>query len=383
MGARPTANDAVAQYVRAYDAAAAAGFPVHGTPGTGNKTTAASAAMKALNLSRNKAATRLERAVREGLIKPFGSADSAPPPKLRVRVQANSAPHLAVDPLPDADEPIDDLLNRKRVAFDRRLVAETARQLIPVQVRIDGPYGILHMGDPHIDDDGCDMATLDRHLGLIDRTPGLFAANVGDLSNNWIGRLARLYAAQSTTASDAWRLVEWLIGRVPWLYIVGGNHDVWSGAADPVRWFMRQSDGLYRWHGMRLELRPPSGQAVRVNARHDFPGTSMWNAAHAASKAARMGYARDHIYTCGHRHAAAQNLVVFDNGAHIAHAVRVGTYKAFDDFADAKGFPRENLPAVVTIINPHARHETGLVQVEWDIETAADYLTFLRRRHAA
>jgi hypothetical protein len=332
-------------------------------------------AARALGFTRGKLGTRLTEADLRG-IGASGAAAPAPardPPRVRL-------PDFETERLPSTDEPIEDLLNRKRIGFERRKAADEASSLTRVRVNIAGPYGILHMGDPHLDDDGCDIATLERHLELIDRTPGLFAANVGDLSNNWVGRLARLYSGQSATAADAWRLVEWFVRRVRWLYLVGGNHDVWSGAADPVRWFARNADAHYKWHGVRLELTPPSGASVRVNARHDYPGTSQWNGAHAASKAARIGFARDHIYTCGHRHMAAQNMVVFDNGEHIAHAVRVGTYKVFDDYAEARGFPRENLPAAVTIVDPNAKHATGLVRVFWDVEGAADYLRFLRAR---
>ena len=288
-------------------------------------------------------------------------------------------PAFEVSPLPSGDEPIEDLIARRAAAFARKHEARQARELIPVKVRIDGPYGILHMGDPHVDDDGCDWPTLTRHLQLIDATEGLFAANVGDLSNNWVGRLARLYASQGTTAADAIRMVEWFVARVRWLYLVGGNHDCWSGAADPVKWFAAQAGAAYQWHGMRLELQASSGPPVRVNARHDFQGTSQWNGAHAPAKAARMGWARDHIYTCGHRHSAAHNTLFLNDGEHVAHAIRLGAYKRYDDYADSKGFPRENVPAAVTIINPAARDALGLVTVFWDVEAAADYLRFLRR----
>lgn len=299
--------------------------------------------------------------------------------KPRVRVKAATA-DFEIAALPSEHEPVDELIERRKRAFTRLAEAKTARELIPIKVKIDGPYGILHMGDPHVDDNGCDWATLESHIDLIDKTPGLFAANVGDESNNWYGRLARLYSQQSTSAAEALRLVEWLIGRLPWLYIIGGNHDVWSGAQDPVRWFAANISALYEWHGMRLALQSPCGTEVRINARHDFAGTSQWNGAHAPAKAARMGWSRDHIYTCGHRHAAAHNTLVFDNGAHLAHAIRVGTYKVYDDFADSKGFPRENLPAAVTIINPGARQAADLVTVFWGVERAADYLRFLRGR---
>ncbi len=286
---------------------------------------------------------------------------------------------FAVASMPSGDEPIEDLIARRAAAFTRKHEARQARELIPVKVRVDGAYGVLHMGDPHVDDDGCDWPTLTRHLELIDRTEGLFAANVGDLSNNWVGRLARLYASQGTTAADAVRMVEWFVGRVRWLYLIGGNHDAWSGAADPVKWFSAQAGAAYQWHGMRLELQASSGPPVRINARHDFAGSSQWNGAHAPAKAARMGWARDHIYTCGHRHSASHNTLFLNDAEHVAHAIRLGAYKKYDDYADAKGFSRENVPAAVTVINPAARDALGLVTVFWDVEAAADYLRWLRR----
>ena len=294
----------------------------------------------------------------------------------------DARPFIVENPPGDTDEPVDALIERRRRAFERRAQNEDASSLVRVSVQIDGPYGILHMGDPHVDDNGCNWPLLQQHIDLINDTEGLFGANVGDLTNNWIGRLARLYANQDTTAADAWRLAEWLVKSVDWLYLVGGNHDVWSGAADPLRWFAKQAGLAYKWHGVRMALTSPNGREVRINARHDFAGTSQWNGAHAPSKAARLGFHKDHIYTCGHRHAAAQNMLVWENGEHVAHALRVGTYKVFDDFADAKGFPRENLPAVVTVVNPAANTAAGLVTVFWDAEAAADYLTFLRRPRA-
>lgn len=294
-------------------------------------------------------------------------------------MEIDERPDFVAPSLPDEGAPIDELIAARVKAFTRKHEAKEARQLISVQVNIDGAYGLIHFGDPHIDDDGCDWPTLQHHLDLVDRTEGLFAINSGDSQNNWVGRLARLYANQSTTASDAVRLVEWLIGRVKWLAIIGGNHDAWSGAGDPVRWFARNAGSLYEWHGLRLALQSPNGCEIRLNARHDFAGTSQWNGAHAPAKAARMGWNRDHLYTCGHRHAAAYNMLVFDNGAHVAHAIRVGTYKVYDDFAESKGFPRENLPACLTVHNPNAKTAAGLVTVFWDVDEGADYLRFLRR----
>lgn len=280
--------------------------------------------------------------------------------------------------LPSVEKPIEEIIAEKRAQFTRQSEAKDARTLIPVRVNIEGAYAVCHLGDPHVDDDGCDWASLQRHIDIINRTPGMFGANVGDLSNNWVGRLARLHSNQSTTAADAVRLVEWLVNSVPWLYLIGGNHDAWSGANDPIKWFSKQAGVVYELHGMRLGLTQANGQTIRINARHDFAGSSMWNGAHALTKAARFAWEKDDIYVCGHRHSAAYSAMVMQNGAHIVHALRVGTFKVFDDYANSKGFPPENLPAGVTVINPDSRTPSGRVTFFWDVEEAAEFLRFLR-----
>ncbi|MBU8540798.1 metallophosphoesterase [Falsiroseomonas tokyonensis] len=363
MPGHPLPDDALAAFAEAYRTAVAEGYQPRGeTVGT-NRRAAATVAGERLGLTANQQRGRL--AALDMKQKGWAATEQPAP--------------FVVAPLPSGEEPIEDLIARRANAYTRRHEAKEARELVPVQINIEGAYGILHMGDPHVDDDGCDWPTLLRHLELIDQTEGLFAANVGDLSNNWVGHLARLYASQGTTAAEAIRMVEWFVGRVRWLYLIGGNHDCWSGAADPVKWFASQAGAAYQWHGMRLALRSPNGCEVRVNARHDFAGTSQWNGAHAPAKAARMGWARDHIYTCGHRHMAAHNTLFMNNGEHVAHAIRLGAYKVHDDFADSKGFPKENVPAAVTVVNPNSRDALGRVTVFWDVEAAADFLRYLRK----
>src|SRR5688572_6157210 len=56
------------------------------------------------------------------------------------------------DPLPSEHEDIEDLLDAREKAFLRKDKAELARKLIEVRIKIDGPIGICHFGDPHVDD---------------------------------------------------------------------------------------------------------------------------------------------------------------------------------------------------------------------------------------
>ena len=284
------------------------------------------------------------------------------------------------DALPDPLPPVEDLLDERRRKFEVKKKAKEARRLVPIRVALDGPIGIAHMGDPHVDDDGTDIAELQRHVELINETEGLFGANVGDLQNNWVGRLARLYGQQGTSQAEAWALTEWLVNSVPWLYLIGGNHDAWSGAGDPLRWLMRGSVGVTEYFGARIDLRFPNGKRVRVNARHDFSGHSQWNAAHGVGKAVQMGW-RDHILTCGHRHVSGLMHLKCPATGLLSWAIRTGSYKIYDRYAEEKGLPDQSaFRCPVTIIQPqYEDHDPRLVSVFLDPEQAASYLRFLRR----
>lgn len=287
-----------------------------------------------------------------------------------------------VPKLPDGSPDAQELLERRKKDFERVKASKEVRKLIPVNVKLDGPIGIAHFGDPHVDDDGTDLGMMEDHVKIVNKTEGLFGANLGDLQNNWIGRLARLYAEQSTSHSDAWVLTEWLVTSVHWLYLVGGNHDCWSGVGDPLKWIARQSGNALEYHGARLALNFPNGKTVRINARHDFSGHSMWNPNHGPMKAVQGGW-RDHILTCGHKHVSfvAGPLKDPSNGL-LSWAIRCAGYKVFDRYAEERGLPDQNaFAACVTIIDPrYADDDTRLITVIPDVAEGAEYLKFRRKR---
>ena len=53
-----------------------------------------------------------------------------------------------------------------------------------------------------------------------------------------------------------------------------------------------------------------------------------------------------------------------------------------DDYALTKGYAEQRYgQAVACIINPRSNSETGFVQCFADLEEAANYLTFLRKKY--
>ena len=288
------------------------------------------------------------------------------------------------DELMDETADLKDILAKRRAEFRRMEASEKSRSLIRCRVRLGGPIGILHMGDPHVDDPGTSIDALEHHVDLIKNTEGLFGANIGDLANHWVGRLARLHAHQTTTEAETWRLVEWLVTSIDWLYIIGGNHDLWVGDGDPVQWMVRNQSGVYQAHGARINLVFPNKKEVRVNARHDWTGHSQWNPAHGPAKAAQMGI-NDHIVISGHRHISGYQIVKQPNSGLISHAIRIASYKIYDNYAKQLGLRNQNIsPAVMTVIDPEREDDDpGLITVFHDMDMGVEFLKFLRQKRVA
>ena len=275
--------------------------------------------------------------------------------------------------------PINELIKIRKKQFKIKSKSRKSRNLINIKIKINGPIGICHFGDPHIDDDGTDIAEIYSLCNLINRTEGLFGGNLGDIQNNWVGRLSFLYGQQSTSAKESWRLTEHFVNQVEWLYLIAGNHDVWSGDGDPLEFIMRDHKGVYEQWGARMNLIFPNGKEVRINARHFFKGFSMWNTAHGVAKAAQMGW-KDHILTCGHIHVSGYQVLKDPASGLISHALQVASFKIWDEFAVKKGLEDRNIfNAPVTIIDPkYDDDDNRLITTILNPYEGAEYLKWKR-----
>jgi hypothetical protein len=283
---------------------------------------------------------------------------------------------VSVAPAPDPNEPLAELIARKRLGLARQQAHEKWANLIDVQVNDPGPIGVLLVGDPHVDDDGCDIGRLEDDLSTVGRTKGMYAGHIGDLTNNWVGRLARLYAHQSTTFSDGLRLTAWMLGLAPNLFVVNGNHDLWNQGGDLLRFIV--SAGAHQSHGARLALRWPNGKEVRLHARHDFPGKSQFSDTHGMKREILFGH-RDHILVAGHTHVDEARIEPSLEGD-VHWFFRVSGYKVIDEYAKEHRFrPKRLAPSVALVIQPNAP-PAEVVKPFWDVEAAADWLKFLRKR---
>jgi hypothetical protein len=322
-----------------------------------------------LGINRSTFDARVRRAIAMGLV----SRDEHPKAFKPIREMQVSEP-------PEDDLSVDELLALKRKLFERKKAKDKWAQLIPVAVKDRQPISITVIGDPHADDDGCDIAALERDLDVPTNTPGMYLLHVGDLANWWVGRLAKKYADQITTKSQAYKLVEWMLKGRPNLAVIGGNHDMWEGGS-LINWIARQGVGVAQSHGVRMALNFHGDHVIRVHARHDFPGRSQYNAAHGLRRELLFGF-NDHVLLAGHTHQDTAQIVPHVTGD-VSHLYRVSGYKMIDDYAEENRFiPQRFAPSVTLVLNPWHPVPVERVKPFWDVECAAEWLRFLRKKAA-
>lgn len=284
---------------------------------------------------------------------------------------------FAIDKLPEEGRSVEEILTMRKTVWKKKKAYEDAHKIIDVKIAIPGPIAIATFGDPHLDDDGTDIELFQEHMNIVKNTEGMWAINIGDLTNNWVGRLVAQHANQSTTAAEAWTLAEWVMSYIPWLVLIGGNHDCWSGDRDPLRFITKHLGNPYINHGVRLRLNFPNGRKMVINASHDFAGHSMWNPVHGGMRVAQRW--ADDLYVCGHRHHTGMGIVVSPIDNKLSVIIRADSYKVIDDYPKKLGIQETYLsPCPVVIFNPDATSERDKLITFFDPAQAASVLTHLR-----
>jgi hypothetical protein len=280
-----------------------------------------------------------------------------------------------------ADEAVADLIGHKVRNFERAKKRRKSEAWFPLHMPESGDaFAVCWFGDPHLDDDNCDWPTLLDDISRVAETPGMYGACIGDLTNNWVGRLARLYGDQQSTRKEARQLARWFLRDcgVDWRLCTLGNHDEWNEGEAIMGMIADECCYMPFWEA-RVEIRDGAGGKWRVHAAHDFRGTSIYNGTHGPSRAAMFSGGAAELYVCGHKHfVGSQGFEIAENGTFV-RAIRARGYKAHDRHATVNGFPQGQLGhSVVTIFNPRARTAAGRIIVCEDVATGCDVLTALR-----
>lgn len=307
-------------------------------------------------------------------------------PALREFLKAKP-PTVAVEfpDFPDDDIPANDIIDVLVRRFEKKRASFDAHTWFPIRLRENKPIGLLVVGDPHLDDSGCNWPLIRQHVDICKRTDGMYAINIGDATNSWGGRLIKKYADQDTSLKTARRLVEWYLleSGMRWLVWLYGNHEH-MGDGGPLLAQMAKRYGtnklaMHDWEA-RFSLNFPNGAQARIFAAHDFAGNSMWNPLHGPVKAAMFGNDIDALL-CGHKHNWAMSQWELPEQDVSPLMVRVRGYKFMDDYARRIGkLEQKDGAAILVVVDPTARLQAGKVTGFVDVEQGADYLTWLRSR---
>lgn len=277
--------------------------------------------------------------------------------------------------VPTANRPISELLAARAEEYKRKAAHYEAKRDLVIERTDCKPYALLAVGDPHVDDPGCDIEHLSYVLHEVARQEGVMPINVGDLTNNWVGTLQRLYAHQTATDDEAIDLMRWMLTVCPWAWVVLGNHDKWG----PIATMLCREYGItYVSHGGQFKVKAPDGRTLVVDCRHTHRGNSQYNPSHGQLKMAYRGSKAD-IIIGGHTHTGAHTLIRNGVADQIAHAVRIGAFKKYDEYADALGLPDESLgPAILFVVDPANDHPVGWITPFYDLEAGLEYLAWKR-----
>jgi len=277
--------------------------------------------------------------------------------------------------LTKSNRTVAELLEARTEAFRRKKAHHEGKKDVHVKIGGEGPYMLMAFGDPHVDDDGVCLATLKEHMDIA-RQPEVFAFNIGDLTNNWVGKLRGLYAHQQFTEDEATEMMRWLISEIDWLWVILGNHDKWSHVAELIC----RDHGVHSVsHGGIFHV-ARGDHRISIDARHDHQGRSMYNAAHGQVKRNYRGSPCD-VIIGGHTHTIAYMLLKNGVSGQTAHCLRVGSYKLYDDYADRLGYDSEAIsPCVAFVVDPRFEGAESIT-VFHDPKRGLEYLQFVRNQY--
>lgn len=283
------------------------------------------------------------------------------------------------------DEQLDvpNLIRERSQRFQSHLTRTNEMKTRRVYLRSNAPIGIGFQGDGHLDDEGTDVGLFFDHANLFtEDNPGLYLGFMGDIWNNWVGRLTKLYRNQSLTDAETRALIGHYLSNSNFLFFLLGNHDLWNEKCDLLENMVKNLSNckITAAHEQHVELVFPNGRSVMIHARHKFPGNSMWSTQFGQLKTAQLD-GRSDIYIGGDKHVTGYSNGIHPGTRKMFHAVQVASYKVVDEYPVELGLmPKDLYMCPVAIIDPCASSELNLIRWEFDPHEGAERLRWERDR---
>lgn len=304
----------------------------------------------------------------------------------------DATPAVELPHFPPSDIPFTDRRELQGRSFEARRASYNAHTWFEVKHNDLLPVGYAFVGDPHGDDDGHNVAQYDADITALGRADGVFAVNMGDITNNWPGggRLADKWKDQSFSRTDAINFTKYTLNQIAWFLVLMGNHDDFSrDTEDLIREILRETPTIIHKWDARFVLIFPNGRRCWVRAAHDYKGKSWFHELHGNIRAFLDCPA--HITVAAHHHDAAYYTHEVSSIAHlmnpglpfIAHLLRVRGYKHMDTYALTRGYSEyQEGASALAIVDPMAERGGRFVEVDTDLERGLEKLARMRKARA-
>lgn len=202
----------------------------------------------------------------------------------------------------DTDRPPEQIIDHLCDLYDKKSRKHRAKKWMPFTVNVDGPIGVCFFGDMHVENAGCDWVTLRDHLNKVADAECAYGIFMGDVKDNWVGRLQKYFRDHNISDQESEQLVEWLLdgSGVTWLLWLLGNHDDWNDYGKLIKRYARNICPVEDWRA-RFRLVFPNGREAKIDAAHDHKGHSQYNLLHG-QKRVTLFEEMAHIVIGAHRH---------------------------------------------------------------------------------
>lgn len=284
--------------------------------------------------------------------------------------------------MPAGDIPIDDIIAAKERQFAAITARKKAENWRETRIKIEGPVGIIWFGDPHLDDNGCNISLVKRDLAIAKNTPGLLAANLGDTLNNWVGGLQKLYAHQDMGESRAMRIAKWFCDEVPWWLWIYGNHCLWPTAnTNLMKYFACEASAITQDWQAKVQLKFPNGRIAKIHAAHNFKGHSKYNRLHGPMSQGLESGGEADLLIAGDKHCWALHQDEHEKNGRVYWTARARGYKFVDSYGEQLGFGSQTHGAAIVSIFDPEKDGPGFLTCFADAEEGAEFLKWKRRKY--
>lgn len=287
----------------------------------------------------------------------------------------------------NADEPIDDLLERAIHQTSRACDRSATRPYALTRIVTQQPIGICFPSDQHISMTGATRVDrLFEDAELIRDTPGMYCILGGDGCDNHL-KHRRALVTSGSPPSEEWRLYNHYLATLGYrtLGIVSGNHDNWSvtfAGIDMVAHLAKNEkihyapDEIVMTIQLVNDIHAPdessTGQEYVVKMRHKYRYSSSLNLLHTVKRMYDMGEDPFDIGVVCHHHEAA--METFNRHGLTRYAFRPGSYQVTTSYGREEGYNRSFPTCPTVVLWPGERR----IEPFEDIRKAAAYLGAVR-----